>query len=303
MQPSDGSPDASPPPTDAKVSAPDGAGDGKRPERAFSVGSYNVLCSTYAVKWGEREGVGPDGNSNWPARWPVMRDVILRASWDVVCLQEVEQADCGDIVSGLGERYSCHYFKHEVRPPDGVMIAVRADAFEEPVVHAEAMYKGCAFGRADLVHRVTGRRVRVLTSHCRGGNAEQLAALADFAEEGNTADVTVVTGDFNEDFCPDNAGEVRCFLPEGPLGRYATLLREPGLPPLSRPPHKQAEDQKSGKGKVDWIFVRGRAPDCAVELFRDEASRAAVLESHRACEATGQWPSDHGVEALSVRFA
>ena len=48
---------------------------------------------------------------------------------------------------------------------------------------------------------------------------------------------------------------VACPLP----GRWETLLREEensDLPKFSRPPHKQAEDQKSGKGKVDWIFVR-----------------------------------------------
>jgi len=274
-----------------------GAGDSGP---AFSVGCYNVLCSTYAVKWGEREGVGHDGASNWPARWPVLRDIIARANWDVVCLQEVESTDAPDIAAGLEDTYVTRYFKHAKRPPDGVLIAVKRAAFKD-LVFTERQFNGVAFGRVDMVHEPCSSTVCVVTCHARGGNEEQLGALAAFADEGGGADVTVVAGDFNEDFCAEDRRSARCPLPETAAGAYETLLREGALPQLSRPPHKQAEDQKSGKGKVDWIFVRGRAPRCSVALFRDEASHAAVLESHQPCAATGQWPSDHGAEALSVR--
>lgn len=269
----------------------------------ISVGCYNVLCSTYAVKWIEREGIGKDGKSNWSLRWPVMRGIINRARWDVVCLQEVEQTDVEEIVSGLGLGYATYYFKHQKRPPDGVLIAVRSETFEGAPVPGELQHNGVAFGRVDVVHRRSGRKVRVVTAHCRGGNAAQLAALADFADEAAEAsDVTIVAADFNEDFSTPDRREVRCPLPEGPAGRYLTLVREPGLPPLSRPPHKQGEDQTSGKGKIDWIFVRGSAGRCFVELFRDQASRLAILTSHAPCSATWQWPSDHGAEAFSVQL-
>ena len=65
-------------------------------------------------------------------------------------------------------------------------------------------------------------------------------------------------------------------------------------PQVSRPPHKQLPDQKSGKGKVDYIFARG------ARLERDAASRRAVLLSHAPCGETGEWPSDHGVEAATA---
>merc|ERR1712167_455783 len=120
---------------------------------AFSVGSYNVLCSTYAVKWCEREGVGPDGASNWSARWPAMRDIIARARWDLVCLQEVEHTDVEEIAGGLGDAYRTQYFKHVKRPPDGLLIAVRREAFEDAHVFGQMQYNGVAFGRVDLIHR------------------------------------------------------------------------------------------------------------------------------------------------------
>jgi len=267
-----------------------------------SVGSYNVLCSTYAVKWGEREGVGPDGLTNWALRWPVMQGYIGRAQWDLLCLQEVEHTDVGDISAGLGEEYQTFYFKHPSRPPDGVMIAVRSDTWENPKV-LELQHKGVAFGLVDVTHRRSGRKVRLVTAHCRGRNKEQLEALANFADASGQGepDVTVITGDFNEDFRSGD-GQVRCAFPEGRAGHFKTLQREDGLPEVSRPPHKQAPGQTSGKGLIDWIWVRGHTSRCEVELFRDPASRLAMLSSHSVCSATGQWASDHGCEALSIRL-
>ena len=136
---------------------------------------------------------------------------------------------------------------------------------------------------------------------------------------------------------------------------FTTLERRGDEPPVSRPEHKQAAEQTSGKGQVDWIWVRGHAaklvgprppeapseaasfsppcakrgrpltwtfdlevgarrargrrarasresdrPRCARASQRDEASLAAILASHAPCPETGEWPSDHGAEALTV---
>jgi hypothetical protein len=35
---------------------------------------------------------------------------------------------------------------------------------------------------------------------------------------------------------------------------------------------------------------------------RDDQSNAALLTSHCACEETGEWPSDHGMEALTINL-
>jgi len=257
------------------------------------------------VKWKELEGVGPDGLTNWSLRWPVMCQLLRQAQFDLLCMQEVEHTDAEDISAGLGADYVTFYFKHKARPPDGLMIAVRSAAFAPEPIPAQLEHNGVAFGRVDVTHRASGQRVRILTIHARGGRTEQLEALAQFADDdGCDVDVTIIAGDFNEDFGAQSGykEEAHCPFPEGRRGRYVTIARERDLPQVSRPPAKQAPEQKSGKGKIDYIWVRGGDSACPTILFRDEASRRAILESHAVCEATGHWPSDHGVEALSLRL-
>ena len=90
-------------------------------------------------------------------------------------------------------------------------------------------------------------------------------------------------GDFNEEFGAP------------PWEGAGTAARGEGLPAVSRPPHKQDPAQNSsGKGKVDWLFVSG-AP-----LGHDAATEAAILRSHAPCAETGEWPSDHGIEAVAI---
>jgi len=55
-----------------------------------------------------------------------------------------------------------------------------------------------------------------------------------------------------------------------------------------------------GKGKIDYVFVRGNSSSCKVCLERGPKATYALLESHQAIEATGEWPSDHGCEAVTV---
>ena len=52
-------------------------------------------------------------------------------------------------------------------------------------------------------------------------------------------------------------------------------------------------------GKVDYIFVAATGA-ITTDLSRDTVSRDVLIASHAACKETGQWPSDHGMEALQV---
>ncbi|CAE7651454.1 Calm4 [Symbiodinium pilosum] len=137
----------------------------------------------------------------------------------------------------------------------------------------------------------------------KGGRPEQLSAFADFASKDSSADIEILTADFNEDFAAQGGSEgiIRCpFAQEA--GRYMTIPRAPDLPQVSRPPNKQEEGQASGKGKIDYIWVRERTKEFQTNLVCDPVSRSAILESHRNCEATGDWPSDHGCEACSLQI-
>ena len=53
--------------------------------------------------------------------------------------------------------------------------------------------------------------------------------------------------------------------------------------------------------EAEVALIRGRLLEqLAVHLERDAESRQAILHSHAACQETGEWPSDHGLEALSL---
>ncbi|CAK0829913.1 unnamed protein product, partial [Prorocentrum cordatum] len=58
------------------------------------------------------------------------------------------------------------------RPPDGLLIAVKDEAFSN-ITFMETQFNGAAFGRVDMLHKATCRSVRVVNCHARGGNAEQ----------------------------------------------------------------------------------------------------------------------------------
>ncbi|CAE7216648.1 Calm4 [Symbiodinium microadriaticum] len=263
----------------------------------FSICTYNLLCPTYAVKWKEQQGMAADGSSNWPVRWPVMRDILQRGQFDVLCLQEVENTELDSIVADLGSRYRAKYFKHSRRPPDGLLIAVKSSAFKASPEWILGEHQG-----VDLEHPC-GAKIRVVTGHMKGGRPAQLQAFAEFASAESSADVEILTADFNEDFAEQGRSEgvVRC--PFGHEERpYSTLPRALELPQLSRPPNKQDEGQSSGKGKVDYIWVRERTKEFRTDMVCDPLSRRAIIESHRNCDATGEWPSDHGCEAFSVQL-
>ncbi|CAE7837665.1 Calm4, partial [Symbiodinium necroappetens] len=268
----------------------------------FSICTYNLLCPTYAVKWKEQQGMAADGSSNWPVRWPVMRDILQRGQFDVLCLQEVENTELDSIVADLGSGYRAKYFKHSRRPPDGLLIAVKSSAFKASPEWILGEHQGFALGGVDLEHPC-GAKIRVVTGHMKGGRPAQLQAFAEFASAESSADVEILTADFNEDFAEQGRSEgvVRC--PFGHEERpYSTLPRALELPQLSRPPNKQDEGQSSGKGKVDYIWVRERTKEFRTDMVCDPLSRRAIIESHRNCDATGEWPSDHGCEAFSVQL-
>ncbi|CAK9117169.1 unnamed protein product [Durusdinium trenchii] len=226
------------------------------------------------------------------------KDILRRAQLDVICLQEVEKTDVERIVADLGPEYTSHYFKHpeEGRPPDGLLIAVKTSCTCASPSWSQCDFKGkVIFGGVNFQLAKSGARVRVVNGHMRGGNQKQLDAFAAFGAEGD-AQIEVITADFNEDFEERSEGAVFCPF----KGQYVTLRRSPDLPQVSRPGNKQA--QTPGQGlKIDYIWVRERSQDYEAQLSFDDASRRAILESHKNCEATGQWPSDHGCEALNIR--
>ena len=272
----------------------------------FRVGQYNLLCPTYGVKWGEREAcVGwksrdNHGGSNWQRRWPALLRVLKEAPWDLLALEELEDSIRPDVEAGLDALgLRLHWFPHPGRD-DALGLAYNPDVFRAAAACSRgypAASPRATSGRIDFHHHASGRSVRAAVTHQLGGVAEQWHDLMDFVLDGVPDDCTcVLCGDMNEDFGPAATIGQR---PEG----FATLDRDlsAGELSVSRPAHKLGAEQTSGKGKVDYILVRGpRDGSMSVSLERDGPSRRAMLLSHGPCSETGEWPTDHGLEALSV---
>eukprot|EP01065_Artemidia_motanka_P010227 TRINITY_DN15397_c0_g1_i1.p1 TRINITY_DN15397_c0_g1~~TRINITY_DN15397_c0_g1_i1.p1 ORF type:complete len:320 (+),score=96.93 TRINITY_DN15397_c0_g1_i1:115-960(+) len=267
----------------------------------ISVGQFNVLCPAYALRWGEREGcvdhTAPQARRvcNWRQRWPALRRVLTSARWDVLTLQELQEATLPDVSSALS---SCGmrlcYHKHPARF-DGLGVAYRSDVFEELSNDALPFSGYTVTARVDLRHRETGKVCRVFSTHQRGAvEAQMTQLLDDVSIDEDKADVLVLAGDFNEDFGRASGGVQGSRVA---ASGFVTLCRAADEPEFSRPPHKQDAEQTSGKGKVDWIWVKSRN---RVELSREGDVKRALTDSHQNCPETGHWPSDHGLESVTL---
>ena len=266
------------------------------------VGTYNLLCPTYGVKWGEREACldwrskHEHGLSNWELRWPALLRVIQAAPWDLLALEELEDGTRADVEAacdGLGLRLV--WFPHPGRC-DALGLAYNPQALRAEESASRGYPTGApraTSGRVDFRHLQTGRVVRAAVTHQRGGVAEQWNDLVDFVGDAAEEATCIICGDMNEDF-----GSVA----SGAKGSdFVSLDRDAaaGESLVSRPPHKMTSDQSSGKGKIDYVLVRPPKGG-AVVFERDEASRRAMALAHGPCDETGQWPSDHDIEAVSL---
>ena len=146
------------------------------------VGTYNLLCPTYGVKWGEREACldwrskDEHGLSNWEQRWPALRRVIQAAPWDLLALEELEDSTRADVEAacdGLGLRLA--WFPHAGRSDAlGLADDPRALRAEESVHRNYPSDAPTATsGRVDFRHLATGQPA------CRegGGRGESFVHL------------------------------------------------------------------------------------------------------------------------------
>jgi hypothetical protein len=218
---------------------------------AFRVGQFNLLCPTYGVKWGEREACcdwiskTDHGVSNWDRRWPALLRILKLGAPDVLALEELEESTREAIQSGMASLgMTLLWFPHPARE-DALGIAFNPQTFalQSPPSHLHFPPEDpkATIGRVSLCHNDSGVLVNCLVTHQRGGNPAQMAGLVSFAQESSSPNnaVTLVCGDFNEDFGL-----------RSPLPGFRTLHRTEDEPLVSRPAHKQDPAQKSGKGKI-----------------------------------------------------
>ena len=236
------------------------------------------------------------------------------------------------------------FVKHPSRA-DGVAIAYHKDRFEEApgdgdasgdaagaatARHVDVFQDRVATARLSLVEKECGIAIRVLSTHQKGYQEDQLHALFACAADGNEAVIirtalTWVSSDgatlYGSGHCvyvdqvtptpipcvmhvhiqQDTTLVCGDFNEEFPVRKwplgYVTLGREAALPQVSRPPHKTQK-------KVDHIFVCSNlgARVKSLHVGRDDESFEAIWDSHVLCEETDQWASDHGMEAFTVEI-
>ena len=153
-------------------------------------------------------------------------------------------------------------------------------------------HNGMVTGLADLMEKGTGISVRVVVLHgfhprnakSHAGHLEGILKFARGRNVGDNMHCTVLAGDFNEDprqsLQPAAQALVRDFV---------TASREdhPELPIKST-------TNPNIEHKLDWVWVEG------AQVEYDDRCKRAIISSHTACPETGQWPSDHGLEAVRL---
>jgi endonuclease/exonuclease/phosphatase family metal-dependent hydrolase len=258
------------------------------PANTFTVGTWNLLHPRYAEKYREREGIGKDGKSNWPARAPHIANMLARSNLDVYLLQEVDEEQLAGLVSSGGlSGWDVHHCTHPNREArDGVAVLLRRQSFcvvAKEMVPFEAKEKErrgqhymCA-AVTFAVHTETKLRIAVASVHFYSKKSvdPQATLLEFFKQRSADYDAVVWGGDCNNVFRQ---------APAGYVWEEASQHR----------PTRRA----SGK-KIDWIFVTLGAPSvqrCAAAELLPDASRLVVPE-------TGFAPSDHFAEAVAVTLS
>jgi endonuclease/exonuclease/phosphatase family metal-dependent hydrolase len=255
-----------------------------------------LMVMTYNVRY-----AGDPGSNAWPARLPLLVNVIRREEPDVMGTQEGLYTQLKDLAAGLprydwiglgrdggsrGEFMAIFYKKDRFEP-------LEFDHFwlsDTPDVVASASWDHSNRRMVTWVRfldRTTGREFYSVNTHL--DHAVQLArekgaALIAQRVKLLRADLPVVlTGDFNAVANNNKA--------------YDTLVPDPFQDTWMLARERRGEDLNTFNGfksviregqRIDWILVRGTA----------EVSRVAIFEDAEA----GRFPSDHFPMAAWIRF-
>lgn len=255
---------------------------------SFRIGAYNLLAPYYAEKYKQKEGILENGTENWSVRWPALAQVLSGCPWDILCLVELAKAkystakkNVEDLCLTFAAPLSMCYFEHPLRK-DALAILYAGERFD--LLRRDTLeFNGAATALVDLKERHTGFTLRVMAVHqwhpMDKRHTGHMNAILNFAQ--GHVDCTVLAGDFNEDARKsENAAQQDLVRSFKSVDRQAY----PHLPKESTP--------NLGQDKLDWIWVKGADPEY------DDFCQHVIAASHRPCLETGNWPSDHGMEAV-----
>ena len=271
---------------------------------ALSVATYNLLHPTYAVQYGDVEGITEGGGSNWSQRAPCIAALLRDAYLDVYLLQEIglEQLDdLREVLGGgaspeavgqpedivgyimdLGE-YVCVHVIHPGRDArDGVAILLRRDRFRLLGAWAVPLWR-----EGDVPHMCAAAALAVVS----GGRRIVFSSVHFCLKRGLDPEVPLLwhLGQLAEKCCPVAAvvwgGDCNRIYEKLPTG-FAFLA------------DGMADTRPNGRlKKIDWLFATESSG-----LARSPRTENFISLTCCAVAATGRTPSDHRGEALEIRL-
>jgi endonuclease/exonuclease/phosphatase family metal-dependent hydrolase len=239
-----------------------------------------------------------DGDNCWDNRKGLAVRVIAAQSPDIICFQEVREAQFEYLV-GEFPGYDTHAVIAPAGRDPGNCIFYWSDMFERisaggfwlsrtPHVEGSKSWGSACVRMASwvrLVERTGGVEFRVVNTHldhmCQRARANQADMLVENARAYPDDYPQILTGDMN---CDSTSEAVRFLKAGGWFDTYGTVhgTEDPG--------HTRHDFLGPGCeapiGKMDWIFARGRV----------EVTDAKVVDDSE----NGRFPSDHYFVSATV---
>lgn len=256
----------------------------------WTIGTYNLLHPTYAVKYLEKTGLDANCRSNWPLRAEVIANLLVDAGLDIYLLQEVGREQLSDLLRLLGDRYEETFAVHPGREArDGTAVLTRRARLQ--VMQSCAVPLPSATGRPYMsaaavcaLDRASGLRLGVVSGHlyeARGKSHDPEGRIHDFldgclAGESQTwrYDIAVWGGDCNKGYMPCG---------QGPRG----FRHVPGGPKTCK------------SRQIDWIFF---SPQCT-GMRGAPATEKFIASTQHVIAGSGCPPSDHFGESISFAYS
>lgn len=285
--------------------------------------SFRILsCNIRHTGFNEQDS---KTNDHWDARKEICAEIILKQNADIICCQEVYDAQFNYLLDKLpGYQWSGMRGKKALKRDPFHVIFFRKDRFEKitsggywlsekPHVPGSRSWNSVGVRMAEwlrLVEKASNKEFRIINTHLdhisQLARVEQAKMILEDAEAYPKTFPQIVTGDFNADM---NNPCVKLFLDAGWIDSYAAVHgnEDPGFtfhgfrgpdyekvasrvnPETFQTVKLSKESESFPKlGKIDWILLHGNIRSTAAEIIRDQRN--------------GHFPSDHYFVSATVEL-
>jgi endonuclease/exonuclease/phosphatase family metal-dependent hydrolase len=243
-----------------------------------------------------------DGSNGWQYRKEICRDVIRRQLADVICFQEMTPEQFDYFRSAFSE-FGAYWILDKTDGGEPVnTVFYRQNHFslrssggywlsETPHVSGSKSWQSDCIRLASwicLSEKESRRDLRIINTHLDHVSQEARENQARLINEDASAFEAgypqLLTGDMNAD---SKNKTIQIFIESGWIDTYAALhgAEDPG-PTAHGFAGPNAPEKE--KGRIDWIFYRGRIEVISAEVIRESEN--------------GRYPSDHYFVATEVHL-